>query len=1017
MLKQVLEQFSNPGSEYRGAPFWAWNAKLEPEELRRQIRFMKEMGFGGFFMHSRVGLNTPYLSGEWFDCIRACIDEAKKLGMMSWLYDEDRWPSGAAGGLVTKDPRFRQRHLKMDVLDSVPENRTDRLAVFAARIDGSHASGVRRLLKGDVPAAGEKVLLFYVQECELSSWYNGQTYLDTMNDAAVNKFIEVTHEAYKREVSKDFGTRIPGIFTDEPNYLHGGGTVVAWTPSIPERFRAKFGYDLLDRLPELFYVVDGVAFSKVRLNFRDLCTELFVNAFGKLIGNWCEKNKLEMTGHVLCEDDVVAQTHIVGSAMRFYEFMQTPGIDLLTEHWGIFLTAKQCTSVAHQFGRARRLSETYGCTGWDFPFAGHKTCGDWQYALGINYRCQHLAWYSMAAEAKRDYPASISYQSPWYSYYDTVESYFGRLGAALSEGEERRELLVIHPIESTWGIFVPADNGTPEMACEARSLVHLTNRILAENIDFDFGEEEMMSRLGAVKNARIFVHKASYNTVLLPEMRTIRKTTLELLKRFADNGGKVFYMGNPPEFTDGEKSSFAKEIYKGFQPVTEDTFAKKVGASARLVSIADSDGREIGPVLHIQKKAKDHTVLFICNHSVDFQDADREYCLVRDRKQAFPFAKVKVKGAPGASVFELDLSSGKIWKIKSAFSKGVYSFETSFEPLESRLFFLTKNKIADTSAPTAALACRAVESLPERGWSFTPEDFNVLVLDHARYAVNGGSESEKKFILKIDDELREKELGVSPRGGAMVQPWLNAKAPVPEKVLDLVLSYSFECSHLPDSDCFLALERPELYEIEVNGRPLEKTDAGFWCDICIRRLVMKPESLKIGKNTILLKSKYHPYLPGLESIFLLGNFGVRGETILQMPETLSVGDWVEQGFSNYAGNMIYRTTVNLCKAEGNRVALSIPDWRGVALAVSVNGSPRRMLAWPPYELDITREAKDGRNIIEITVFGHRRNSHGPFYLNTKWPAWTGPWQFKQYEVSEKQLVPCGLLQAPLLKRF
>ena len=35
----------------------------------------------GFFMHARCGLVTDYLSDEWFECVGACIDEAKKLGI------------------------------------------------------------------------------------------------------------------------------------------------------------------------------------------------------------------------------------------------------------------------------------------------------------------------------------------------------------------------------------------------------------------------------------------------------------------------------------------------------------------------------------------------------------------------------------------------------------------------------------------------------------------------------------------------------------------------------------------------------------------------------------------------------------------------------------------------------------------------------------------------------------------------------------------------------------------------
>ncbi|MBP3384638.1 MAG: hypothetical protein J6M22_04135, partial [Firmicutes bacterium] len=49
------ELFENPTSEYRGAPFWAWNGKLDREELARQIRIFRKMGMGGFHIHVRTG--------------------------------------------------------------------------------------------------------------------------------------------------------------------------------------------------------------------------------------------------------------------------------------------------------------------------------------------------------------------------------------------------------------------------------------------------------------------------------------------------------------------------------------------------------------------------------------------------------------------------------------------------------------------------------------------------------------------------------------------------------------------------------------------------------------------------------------------------------------------------------------------------------------------------------------------------------------------------------------------------
>ena len=71
MLKDLERDFHEPSAWHRGMPFWAWNGKLSPDELRRQVRLMKRMGLGGFFMHARVGLDTGYLSDEWFECVNA----------------------------------------------------------------------------------------------------------------------------------------------------------------------------------------------------------------------------------------------------------------------------------------------------------------------------------------------------------------------------------------------------------------------------------------------------------------------------------------------------------------------------------------------------------------------------------------------------------------------------------------------------------------------------------------------------------------------------------------------------------------------------------------------------------------------------------------------------------------------------------------------------------------------------------------------------------------------------------
>ena len=116
MNEHIYKQFKNPSNQYRGMLFSFWNGDVKEDELREQIRVSKKMGFAGFQMFVATGQKTAYLSDEWFDIIEACCDEAKKNDMDFWLSDEDRWPSGAAGGIVTKDPRFRQKRLLLDII-------------------------------------------------------------------------------------------------------------------------------------------------------------------------------------------------------------------------------------------------------------------------------------------------------------------------------------------------------------------------------------------------------------------------------------------------------------------------------------------------------------------------------------------------------------------------------------------------------------------------------------------------------------------------------------------------------------------------------------------------------------------------------------------------------------------------------------------------------------------------------------------------------------------------------------
>ncbi len=1030
MDKQFWKEFKCPGKTQRGKPFWAWNGKLNPEELRRQIRVFKKMGLGGFFMHSRVGLDTEYLGEDWFECVKACVDEASKQDMEAWLYDEDRWPSGAAGGLVTVNPEFRSKHLVMEIAGSPEElqDTTSVLAAFTAVIDGYAASDVKPYdLQAQKNIEDEKSLItFSIQADEPSPWYNGQTYLDTMNHDAVNKFIEVTHQTYQREIGEHFGNLVPGIFTDEPNYGHKTEIQAPWTKTLPEVFQQRYGYDLMPHLVELFFNLDQKEISQVRYHYYDCITYLFVDAFARQVGEWCEENGVQSTGHVLEEDTPAKQTAVAGSAMRFYEYMQAPGIDVLTEHRRALLTAKQCTSAAHQFGRPNRLSETNGCTGWDLSFEGHKAIGDWQAACGINLRCQHLSWYTMLGQAKRDYPASISYQSPWWNLYDTVEGYFARVHAAMSRGKEVRDLLVIHPLESVWALNSNEKTNQNSIADIDSMLYDLTAFLLGEHIDFDFGDEDILARHSEIKNdgdeAILSVGQAHYKAVVVPPLKTIRSSTLDLLKQFIQSGGSVFFVGAPPQFVDAlpsEDAAQTSEIAYSVDSLSRELI-DEAGKSCRRLSIAGPEGSELNEVMYLLKEDDEAFYLFVANTGFIPDAWDQDF-LTRERGAAF--ADVRISGLLGEGIpLELDPETGDYFPAKADKGPDGWVIKTDLPRIASRIFLVPKVKDENVSV-TASPVYQDVktETIAPVEWGISLSEPNCLVLDRPVYTINDGGWSGPEEILRVDRAVRE-VMGIEPRGGRMVQPWARRKTHSASTHVRLM--YEFHVDHLPNGALQLAIEQPSEFHIRLNGNPIEsEAVCGWWVDKSLQTLPVDPAFLKTGVNRLELSIDYVPEFSGFEIVYLLGDFGTRVDNtdveVIEKPTKLKLGDWCGRGLNFFAGSACYRQNVPVPTLEKDqKVFVKVEDYRGVAARIHINGIAAGVTAWAPHEVDITdliHQLESEVFELGIEIIGHRRNSHGPLHINEKWPNWTGPAEFTTGEerwYDGYQLVPTGLMKAP-----
>ncbi|KAH7400177.1 hypothetical protein BKA64DRAFT_671303 [Cadophora sp. MPI-SDFR-AT-0126] len=1047
--------FENPTSEYRGCPLWAWNTKLEKEQLKRQIDNFADMGMGGFHMHVRTGLDTEYLGSEFMDIVLSCVEYAESKNMLACLYDDDRWPSGSAGGKVIKqNPEHKGKHILFTrhpygTVDlggnqspsSARASRSENghlLATYDVVLDENGCLKSSRMLKKG--QTGSNVWYAYMESNNGSPWFNDQTYVDTLSPEAISSFIKTTHEVYKHKIGHKFGNTVPCIFTDEPQFatktqlsspLAGDDVFLPWTADLPVSFKIAYDEDIVANLPQIFWNLPHGTPSRIRHQFHDHVAERFVTAFMDQLSTWCRTNNLMLNGHMMEEPTLYSQTTALGEAMRCYRNQEMPGMDLLVD-WVEYNTAKQASSVSRQNGTRGTMSEIYGVTHWTFTFEGHKGCGDWQAALGITFRVHHLTWVSMAGEGKRDYPACIGYQSPWYKEYGYVEDHFARAGVAMTRGKAVTRVAVVHPIESYWLAFGPNGSGD-ELSSRDQAFADLTRWLLHGLIDFDFIAESLLPGQVPKKphGSTLQVGECEYDVVIVPNLRTIRSSTLKILQNFTKRGGKVIIAGSAPEFVDAKVSLLGPSIEQSKNIFWSEQSILSVLEPYRELRVTTGQNILADKLLYQMRQDGDERFVFICN---------------TDRQNPVD-ATVSLKG--NWRVDKLDTFSGAESAISSHQKHGWTSFPYRFEGCASLLLRLFPSS---TSSPLQLIPQPAQISLPAPCLtleSIVLTEPNVLTLDYASYKLSTSPNdtfSPSTEVLRIDNLIRA-HLKLPRKGMAWRQPWTippSERAPL----TNVTLVFKFTSTFTIPKPTLLALEDPEtMTTIRLNDISIPssssrtgpaKGKSGWWVDEAIRTLPIPPNTIQAGSNTLTLTFPFG-VLTNIERIYILGSFAITfpspGQTLLSPLETstLSWGDITTQGLPFYVGNLVYNYTFSLPNTPSTTydVVLSVPRFSSPVLVVhslpsftsgrdagSRAGSKAKKklgrIAFQPHTLHLGRFAA-GTHRISVTAYGNRYNAFGHFHLadgrtNQCWPdIWRteGDWWTDSYNVR-----PIGILAPP-----
>lgn len=918
--------------------FWSLNEECELPEMKRQIDGFCEKGITGFFLHSRAGREIDYLGPEWEAMCAGVLDYARRKGMHVWIYDEDGWPSGFAGGAV---PSADQGYCikRMGYGAACPP---DACLLAAYR---EEAGGMIRCSPG--------------QATRFCYFRPDKHYADLMDPETVKAFIGFTHEWYKRRFSEYFGEVILGVFTDEPQLNMFGWT---WTPLLRDAYRSAYGRDILDDLWLLYE--PGKGHELFRYRYDRLCALMFAESYTGQIARWCDENRLQLTGHFPCEDGMTTQVRGCGDVCLHYRHMHLPGIDYLGNRITSPVLLKQVSSVANQFGKPHVLSETFGCSGWSVT--PRELLWNWSYqaSQGIDTPCLHLGAYSIRGIRKRDYPAFFSYQNSWWPYMSGFAGAMKKIGSFLPRLDIQNSVLVVSPMQ---GVFYHDGEANGEHAANdsAQYRVLLEN-LLDVQIPFDVGDPFLMEEQARIIDGRLRLGDGRYETVVVAQTAYMSDVLQSLIDRFAQDGGRVIYIGRLPS-TTYKSTGQQRVLIQNRRELLRKYFDKI--HFARPVTVVDENGRLSDQSIVTYDLSASRVMVW--NGETDAQrrlyikrDGDR-YPERWDPHENAWFPLFGCFAAEGATVAPLTLFPQECLLLR---------YRAEYLPAE----------VTDGPAfvQTDLIPCKVELASP-----------NVLTLDSCRYRIDGGGWSCWQNVLHTHESL-------------------YTYARKNHRNCEAVYEYTFtvQDDDVPLDSLTLCIESRSVSSIRVNGRVLIRPDIGWFVDKGIREYSIGDLAVR-GCNTVeavytipcavdrvsvdgLFETERNRFFfeKEPESIYIRGRFDVQPMTaperrlngyrvapgfglVKEMPKD-PMADLTAQGAWFYRGEAVYRFT--LPKGSG-RERLRLSAMKGSFALISVNGEPVAELFASPPEVSLKGSLIRDENVLEIRLVGNDRNLLGPHH--------------------------------------
>ncbi len=521
--RQWLEDWREPPVRLR--PLQIVHGVPPQQATVEGVTALKDLGLGGIVCNVAFG---EYLRSEenWNILVRA-VESCSGAGLRIWIYDEDGYPSGAAGGLVLEEnPGFEALALAYDPCQADP-------FILRPAYEHTHAS---------------------------NNYYAARRYPNLLDPAAVESFIRTTHDAYYERLEPFFGTTIEALFTDEPSLMAVNiGPLpddvrlkvrvvdpldpnvqplpsVPWVADLPDLYRRCYGQDLLAARKSLFEG-DSEPDRRVRQQYWALVADLLTERYYGRIQRWAHAHRVASSGHILWEETLEHHPALEGNTLKVLGRMDIPGLDMLSSnpeaviHSG-WMTAVLPASAALLNGGRRVMtevsdfSETMAGRG---PASVAEMCATaaWQAAFGVT---EFTLYYNRQQRSSDEYRA----------YGDFV----GRLNAMLRDARPAPRVLLYYPIADMWAEYKPVAEKLTKQTQSARmrriidSFMDLGRRMTRTQISFALADHEVLAA-ARVQDGRICMDGRCFDALLLPADIGLPAPAMANVRRFRAGGGRV----------------------------------------------------------------------------------------------------------------------------------------------------------------------------------------------------------------------------------------------------------------------------------------------------------------------------------------------------------------------------------------------------------------------------------------------------------------------------------------------